>query len=57
MLKKAMKATAWLAGVLSLIGSGGCLPDNFWADKAGEIVNGLLVGVINLFLEPTGIQI
>jgi hypothetical protein len=46
-----MAGTVWLG-----IG-GGCLPDNFWADKAGEIVNGLIIGALNLGLSATGIQI
>jgi hypothetical protein len=50
------KAALVIAGILT-IGAGGCLPDNFWADKWGEIVNGLIVGAINLAIEGTGIQI
>lgn len=37
--------------------SGSCLPDNFWVDKWAEIVNGSIIGVINLLLTPTGIAI
>jgi hypothetical protein len=40
-----------------LILSGGCLPDDFFVDKSGEIVNGLIVSAINLFLAPTGLAI
>ena len=37
---------------------GGCLPDNFWANKWGEIVNGIIIGGVNLVLTPaTGITI
>ena len=57
MPRRAMKAMAVLIGALALTGSSGCLPDNFWADKAGEIVNGLIIGVLNLLLSSTGIQI
>ena len=42
---------------LMLIGSsaillygGSCLPDNFWSDKAGEIVNGGIIAAINAAL-------
>jgi hypothetical protein len=37
--------------------SGGCLPDNFWADKGAEIVNRSIFAVINLVLEPSGIAL
>ncbi len=26
---------------------GGCLPDNFWADKWGEIVNGQIIDLVD----------
>lgn len=42
-------------GTLGL--GGGCLPDNFWSDKAGEIVNGIIIGVVDLALTPTGIDL
>jgi hypothetical protein len=38
-----------LAGGMMLAG-GGCLPENFWADKAGELVNRGIFGVINAVL-------
>ena len=37
--------------------SGSCLPEDFWVNKWGEIVNGSIIGVINLLLAPTGIEI
>jgi hypothetical protein len=46
----------WTMGA-GLLAAGGCLPNNFWADKAGEITNGLIIGALNLLLDPTGIQI
>jgi hypothetical protein len=36
-----------LAGILF---QGSCLPDNFWADKWGEVVNRSIFGVINTAL-------
>lgn len=41
-----LKAIA-LAGILF---QGSCLPDNFWADKFGEIVNRGIFGAINAAL-------
>ncbi|MFQ5590582.1 MAG: hypothetical protein ACE5HE_05420 [Phycisphaerae bacterium] len=37
--------------------AGGCLPENFFAEKAGEIVNGLIVSGINMALADSGLQI
>jgi hypothetical protein len=37
--------------------AGGCLPDNFWADKGAEIVNRSIFAVINLALEPSGLAL
>lgn len=55
------KVTAFVTLVTAsmLFGVGGsCLPANFWSDKLGEITNGLIIGVLNLFLTPaTGITI
>lgn len=39
---------------------GACLPDNFWADKAGEILNRSIIAGINAVLASlttNGIQI
>jgi len=43
-------STILTAGVLF---SGSCLPDNFWADKWGEVVNRGIFGVINAVLDAT----
>lgn len=55
-------ATSWKKAVVGICGlvmgfGGGCLPDNFLADKAGEIVNGLIVSGINQALADTGFGI
>lgn len=50
---------------LSLVGSqvllvgfsGACLPDNILADTAGEIVNGVIIGGMNMILAGSGFQI
>ncbi|MBN1489386.1 MAG: hypothetical protein JXA69_05660 [Phycisphaerae bacterium] len=49
-MKRVSKTLGWatLAGCLIL--SSGCLPDNFWSDKAGEIVNRGIFGAINAVL-------
>ena len=36
---------------------GGCLPDNFFADKLGEIVNGVIIFGVNSALAGTGVTI
>jgi hypothetical protein len=33
----------------------GCLPDNFWTDKLGEIVNSLIITAANTALAGTGL--
>lgn len=33
---------------------GGCLVDDFWVTKSSEIVNGLIIGAVNLLLTQTG---
>ena len=43
-----------LIGLLALGGmTMGCLPDKFWVNKWGEIVNRSIFGVINLLLFNT----
>lgn len=39
-----------LVAVSAVLFSGGCLPDNFWADKWGEIINRSIFGAINAVL-------
>ncbi len=53
-MSRILKVTAILAATLM---SGSCLPDNFWADKNAEIVNGIIIALVNAVLTPTGIQI
>lgn len=50
------KAVAGICGLV-LGSSAGCLPDNFFADKAGEIVNGLITSGINIALADTDLEI
>ncbi len=41
-----------------LFGSGGtCLPDNVFAETAGEIVNGLIIAGFNMLATGSGFQI
>jgi len=47
-----------IAGQAVLFGSGGtCLPDNIFADTAGEIVSGLIIAGVNMIATPGGFQI
>ncbi|MDO8630251.1 MAG: hypothetical protein Q7R41_07135 [Phycisphaerales bacterium] len=51
--------------MLSLVGSqvllagfgGTCIPDNLFAETAGEIVNGLIITGVNMILAGGGIAI
>ena len=51
-----MKRAMWKAFGWTVVASGGCLlsgsclPDNFWADKGGEILNLGIIAAINLVL-------
>lgn len=36
---------------------GGCLPENVFAETAGQIVNGLIVTAFNMFAAGSGVQI
>ena len=53
---RSLKAMA-AAGMAILVFAGGCLPDNFWADKSAEIWNGIIIALVNMALAPTGIEI
>ena len=56
--RKTWKRMAFLSTQVLLVFSGGaCLPDNIFAETAGEIVNGLILTGINLALANSGIQI
>ncbi len=56
-LPRAAKLATILATGTILTTAGGCIGDNFWAIRADEIASGLITGVVNLVLAPTGIQI
>lgn len=49
-------AAVSLTGV-AWLGFGGCLPENFWADKWGEIVNGIIISGVNILLDGTGLAV
>jgi len=49
-MKRVSRTFGWVALAACAILSSGCLPDNFWSDKAGEIVNRGIFGVINAVL-------
>ncbi len=51
-ISKALALT--LSGTMLWGFGGGCLVDDFWVNKSSEIVNGLIIGVINLLLAQTG---
>ena len=53
MRSRLVKAAAVLTGIFAVIGSGGCLPDNYWSDVAA----GLVTSVINVFLERFGLSV
>jgi len=42
---------------LLVLSGGSCLPDNLFADVAGDLVNGLIITTVNLALADSGIQI
>ena len=47
-----------VGGQALLFGSGGtCLPDNVFAETAGEIVNGLIIAGFNIIATGSGFQI
>ncbi len=47
-----------VGGQAVLFASGGaCLPDNLFAETAGEIVNGLIIAGFNMLVTGSGIQI
>ena len=52
---------ARLAAILAVgtivTGAGGCIGDNFWATTVDGLASGLITGVVNLILTPTGIQV
>lgn len=54
---KLRKAFLLVSGHGLLFASGGCLPDNIFADTAGDIVNSLILNGFNMLLAGTGVQI
>ncbi len=50
------KAVAGICGLV-LGSTAGCLPENFFSEKAGEIVNGLLISGINTALADSDFEI
>jgi hypothetical protein len=34
---------------------GGCLPEDFWVNKIGEIVNGIIIGLVSTALDGAGV--
>lgn len=48
------KAALVLSGGMMFQFGSGCLVDDFWVTKSSEIVNGLIIGVINVLLAQTG---
>ncbi|MCH7994772.1 MAG: hypothetical protein IIB57_10065 [Planctomycetes bacterium] len=52
------KTMMLVGGQALLFGSGGtCLPDNVFAETAGEIVNGLIIAGFNIIATGSGFQI
>lgn len=52
------KTMMLVGGQALLFGSGGsCLPDNFFAGTAGDIVNGLIIAGFNILAAGSGLQI
>jgi len=43
--------------VLLAFGGGSCLPDNIFAEAAGDLVNSLIITTVNLALADSGIQL
>jgi len=37
--------------------TGSCLPENFFAGLGGDLLNGLIIAGVNLFLAGFGIQV
>lgn len=55
--KLVKKMMLFSSQALLFASSGTCLPDNIFADTAGEIVNGLIIAGFNLLTTGSGIQI
>ena len=55
---KIWKTMMLVGGQAVLFASGGtCLPDNVFAETAGEIVNGLIIAGFNMLATGSGFQI
>ena len=59
MQKSRIWKTMMLVGAQAMLfGTGGsCLPDNLFANTAGEIVNGLIIAGFNMLTNGSGLQI
>ena len=44
----------WLGGVVLLV-SGGCLPDNFWADQFSGSVETFISAIVDAFIVAVGL--
>lgn len=59
-MKQLSRLALSFVSTVILLANAGCLPDNFWADKWGEIINRGIFGVINAALGAAtnnGVQI
>jgi len=55
---KIYKATGLVAASGILFGvTGGCLPENFFAGAAGDLLNSLILAGVNVLLAGVGIQV
>ena len=59
MKKSRVWKTMMLMGSQALLfaSGGGCLPDNIFAETAGEIVNGLIISGFNMLATGSGFQV
>jgi hypothetical protein len=55
MMSKMAKFAMMTSGMMFLGLGNSCLPDDFWANKLGEIVNGIIIGIVSLSLDGAGI--
>ncbi len=57
-ISKLRKTMMLVASQAMLFASGGgCLPDNIFADTAGDIMNGLIIAGFNMLATGSGVQI
>ena len=46
-MKRLLGVVLVSVSLMVLLGNAGCLPDNFWSDKWGEVVNRSIFGAMN----------